>query len=96
MLRRNALPRCPLRESSLTGTQAPVKRLQRVVSVPNTGHLLDTADAADPKPLKPLALPSGRSGRTRKVLKNKHKSASLLRECYHLGLPPGKPGLNAR
>ena len=43
-----------------------------------------------------MALPRGRSGRTRKVLKNKHKSASLLRECYHLGLPPGKPGLNAR
>ena len=45
------------------------------------------------RPLPFLALPSGRSGRTRKVLKNKHKSASLLRECYHLGLPPGKPGL---
>jgi hypothetical protein len=72
MLRRNALPRCyrgreahsvatgQLR-SSLTGAQAPVKRLQRVVCVPNTGHLLvlDTADAADPKSLKSLALPSG-------------------------------------
>ena len=56
------------------------------------GPILDPNAWPISKLLISLALPRGRSGRTRKVLKNKHKSASLLRECYHLGLPPGKPG----
>ena len=35
-----------------------------------------------------LALPSGGRGHYRKLLKNKHKSASLLWDCYHVLLPP--------
>ena len=36
---------------------------------------------------KPLALPSGRTGRFSKPLYNKRKSASLLFDCYHSLLP---------
>ena len=35
-----------------------------------------------------LALPSGRTGKQQKSLKNKRKLAWLLRHCYHEVLPP--------
>jgi hypothetical protein len=61
------------------------------------GHLDARLAAAVPNEASAAALRDdaqnatlcGRGGCTRKVLKNKHKSASLLRECYHSGLPPG-------
>jgi hypothetical protein len=37
-----------------------------------------------------MALPRGDEGRPQNVRKNKHKSAELLRHCYHLLLPPSK------
>jgi hypothetical protein len=49
---------------------------------------LDTASVVPTKSLISLALPSGGNGSHSKHLKNKRKSASLLRECYHARLPP--------
>ena len=54
-------------------------------------HLLDTKRERQRKSLKSLALPSGRTERLRKTLKNQRKSASLLRGCYHVLLPPATP-----
>jgi hypothetical protein len=54
-------------------------------------HLLDTKRERQRKSLKSLALPSGRTERLGKTLKNQRKSASLLRGCYHVLLPPATP-----
>jgi hypothetical protein len=37
---------------------------------------------------KAMALPSGGRGQSENVLKNKHKSASLRLNCYHVRLRP--------
>src|SRR5882724_880688 len=44
----------------------------------------------EPKSLRLLALPRGGNVRFKKTLKNNNKSASLLRHCYHLELPPAR------
>jgi hypothetical protein len=57
---------------------------------PVTGHTLDIKDGRFAKLLKSLALPSGRTDSASRHLKHKHKSASLLRHCYHHLLHPSR------
>ena len=44
---------------------------------------------------RPVSLPRGDEGRLQKGRENKDKSAWLLRECYHVGLPPASIAITA-
>ena len=54
--------------------------------------MIKAADVKVDRTLEPdTALPSGRTERLGKTLKNQRKSASLLCGCYHVLLPPATP-----